>query len=207
MFPLGRSARGLSRPRAQCFSLTAGSRYGPRRSLPKTFARTCIQEIELSSRHCADPCLLLVHRELQLAHDLAQALQGRFGLALSAQLHVHAGVRKCPLHVCAVTRRCFPVGASPTRRTLQPEATGAVMEVTKWLKASPRRGVVRDPAGRPFRPGRCRPRPPRGEAGWPGMVHRNLAGRDNPRRSIPHSRSSAGRDQQAALAREHNWRL
>src|SRR5208337_1435805 len=34
----------------------------------------------------------------------------------------------CPLYVCAVTRRRFPVGASPTRRTLQPEATGAVME-------------------------------------------------------------------------------
>jgi hypothetical protein len=26
------------------------------------------------------------------------------------------------------------VGASPTRQPLQPEATGAVMEVTKWLK-------------------------------------------------------------------------
>ena len=38
--------------------------------------------------------------------------------------------------VCAVTRRRFPVGANPTRRTLQPEATGAVMEVTKWLKPS-----------------------------------------------------------------------
>jgi hypothetical protein len=38
--------------------------------------------------------------------------------------------------VCAVTRRRFPVGASPTRQTLQPEATGAVMEVTKWLKPS-----------------------------------------------------------------------
>ena len=32
--------------------------------------------------------------------------------------------------------RRFPVGASPTRQTLQPEATGAVMEVTKWLKPS-----------------------------------------------------------------------
>jgi hypothetical protein len=42
----------------------------------------------------------------------------------------------CPLYVCAVQRRRFPVGASPTRRTLQPEATGAVMEVTKWLKPS-----------------------------------------------------------------------
>jgi len=33
--------------------------------------------------------------------------------------------------VCAVTRRRFPVGASPTRRALQPEAAGAAMEVTK----------------------------------------------------------------------------
>src|SRR6266849_3472550 len=32
------------------------------------------------------------------------------------------------------TRRRFAVGASPTRQTLQPEATGTVMEVTKWLK-------------------------------------------------------------------------
>jgi hypothetical protein len=38
--------------------------------------------------------------------------------------------------VCAVRRRRFPVGESPTRRTLQPEATGAVMEETKWLKPS-----------------------------------------------------------------------
>ena len=41
-----------------------------------------------------------------------------------------------PLWVCAVKRRRFPVGASPTRQPLQPEATGAVMEVTKWLKPS-----------------------------------------------------------------------
>src|SRR5262245_1295157 len=38
--------------------------------------------------------------------------------------------------VCAVIRRRFPVGASPTRRTLQPEATGAAREVTRWLKPS-----------------------------------------------------------------------
>ncbi len=38
--------------------------------------------------------------------------------------------------MCAVTRRRFPVGASPTRQPLQPEATEAVMEVTKWLKPS-----------------------------------------------------------------------
>jgi hypothetical protein len=40
------------------------------------------------------------------------------------------------LLACAVRRRRFPVGASPTRRPLQPEAIGAVMEVTKWLKPS-----------------------------------------------------------------------
>ena len=28
------------------------------------------------------------------------------------------------------------MGANPTRQTLQPEAIGAVMEVTKWLKPS-----------------------------------------------------------------------
>ncbi len=43
---------------------------------------------------------------------------------------------QCPLNVCAVTRRRFPVGASPARQPLQPEATGAVMEATKWLKPS-----------------------------------------------------------------------
>src|SRR5712675_1993937 len=43
---------------------------------------------------------------------------------------------RCPLLACAVERRRFPVGASPTRQTLQPEATGAAMEVTKWLKPS-----------------------------------------------------------------------
>ena len=41
-----------------------------------------------------------------------------------------------PHWVCAVKRRRFPVGASPTRRPLQPEATGAGMEVTKCLKPS-----------------------------------------------------------------------
>ena len=40
------------------------------------------------------------------------------------------------LGVCAVIRRRFPVGASPTRQMLQPEVVGAVMEVTKWLKPS-----------------------------------------------------------------------
>src|SRR6202048_1178874 len=46
------------------------------------------------------------------------------------------GLAKRPLLACAVQRRRFPVGASPTRQSLQPEAIGAVMEVTKWLKPS-----------------------------------------------------------------------
>src|SRR5271165_6632810 len=55
--------------------------------LSMSLQHTEAQEVELSFRHFADPCLLLVHRQLQLAHDLAQALQGRFGLAPSAQDH------------------------------------------------------------------------------------------------------------------------
>lgn len=40
-----------------------------------------------------------------------------------------------PVWVCAVLRRRFPVGESPTRQLLlQPEAIGAFMEVTKWMK-------------------------------------------------------------------------
>ena len=36
---------------------------------------------------------------------------------------------------CAVQRRCFPAGANPARQlSLQPVATGAVVEVTKRLK-------------------------------------------------------------------------
>src|SRR6266851_3554069 len=41
-----------------------------------------------------------------------------------------------PLLACAVQRRRFPVGENPIRQSLQPEAIGAVMEVTKWLKPS-----------------------------------------------------------------------
>jgi len=43
------------------------------------------------------------------------------------------------LLACAVQRRRFPVGANPTRQRLQPEATGAAMEETKWLKPSGKR--------------------------------------------------------------------
>ena len=43
---------------------------------------------------------------------------------------------RCLRLACAVKRRRFPVGANPARQPLQPEATGAAMEVTKWLKPS-----------------------------------------------------------------------
>src|ERR1035437_10922885 len=45
------------------------------------------QEIEMTFWYLADSCLLLVDRELQLAHDLAQVLQSLFGHASSAQNH------------------------------------------------------------------------------------------------------------------------
>src|SRR5256884_4552956 len=51
------------------------------------------------------------------------------------RLHI-LRLARSPRWVCAVQRRRFPVGASPTRQPLQPEAIGAVMEVTKWLKPS-----------------------------------------------------------------------
>jgi hypothetical protein len=52
---------------------------------------------------------------------------------------------------CAVQRRRFPAGASPARRSLQPEATGAGMEVTKCLKPSGKAATIwwqRECAGR-----------------------------------------------------------
>jgi hypothetical protein len=55
---------------------------------------------------------------------------------MAPEFDVMRGPRNVRIWVCAVQRRRFPVGASPTRQPLQPEAIGAVMEVTKWLKPS-----------------------------------------------------------------------
>ena len=61
-------------------------------------------------------------------------------------------VAKWQLVACAVIRRRFSSGCKPhPANSLQPEATGAVMEVTKWLKPSdsgPRIGDRRECAGR-----------------------------------------------------------
>jgi hypothetical protein len=95
-----------------------------------------------------DPC---VAEELELLGRNCQRSQKdrRIHLASSGSL-LHqaatnaAGYRPLSRHLrcmslqlaCAVERRRFPVDARPTRQPLQPEAIGAVMEVTKWLKPS-----------------------------------------------------------------------
>jgi len=57
------------------------------------------------------------------------------------------GTLRCPLWVCAVLRRRLSVGESPTQQlSLQPEAIGAGMEVTKWLKPLMQRITLGDPA-------------------------------------------------------------
>jgi hypothetical protein len=78
----------------------------------------------------------IVNKVVTITHvflTTAEAFFSRFpqfqGKVLNKKLQI-------PLPVCAVKRRRFPVGASPTRRPLQPEATGAGMEVTKCLKPS-----------------------------------------------------------------------
>jgi len=45
------------------------------------------QKVKRAFRYLADSCLLLIHRQLQLAHDLAHSLQGFIGLAVFAQNH------------------------------------------------------------------------------------------------------------------------
>src|SRR2546425_213768 len=88
----GRSAHGLSRPCAGCSSSTAGSPVVLAPCVPNTSAQTCTPGSRTLFRDLADSCLLLVDRELQASHDLAQSLQGLSGLALPAQDHEIIGV-------------------------------------------------------------------------------------------------------------------
>src|SRR5712664_759481 len=69
--------------------LSQASLAGPRRIHP---SERVTQEVELPFRDLADPCLILVHRQLQLAHGLAQVVQRRFGVASSAQDHEVVGI-------------------------------------------------------------------------------------------------------------------
>ncbi len=70
------------------------------------------------------------------AANLVEATQRGLIHVAIASLPAGTELSGRPLFPCAVERRRFPVGANPTRQPLQPEAIGAVMEVTKWLKPS-----------------------------------------------------------------------
>ena len=56
--------------------------------------------------------------------------------AFLPNLRLRHGDPQRPLNVCAVKGGAFQWVQDPPGQTLQPEATGAVMEVTKWLKPS-----------------------------------------------------------------------
>ena len=73
--------------------------------------------------------------EMDLWHKCARTRRGRLEATGAFDFPIAVG-RHRPLRVCAVQRRRFPVGESPTRQVLQPEATGATVEVTKRLKPS-----------------------------------------------------------------------
>src|SRR5260221_9384952 len=92
MSPIGRSARECSPPCAGCSSSMADTQARLAGSRRIHSSERVTQKIELSFRNLADSCLLLVDRELQLAHDLAQLLQGFFGFASPAQDHEVVGV-------------------------------------------------------------------------------------------------------------------
>src|SRR5215813_12463122 len=60
---------------------------GPCPSPESTSARTYSPEVKLTVRNSADPCLLLVHCQLQFAHDLVQVVQRLLSTAPLAQDH------------------------------------------------------------------------------------------------------------------------
>ena len=113
---------------------------------------------------------------------------------------------------CAVQRRRFSVGASPTRQSLQPEAIGAVMEVTKWLKPSISVSRIGDSASvqaatrvnaeQASKRTMCGPtrRPYRGRLKWLGELsedyaqplHRGIGGRHVHKESVRNTGSPDG---------------
>ena len=93
--------------------------------------------IERSSNHGQETCSMV---DLTVAHvarkgrlsEPAPSAKVRF-LALSARSWANI---EGQLRVCAVKGGAFEWVQVPPGETLQPEATGAVMEVTKWLEPS-----------------------------------------------------------------------
>ena len=82
------------------------------------------------------PCNLLIACNHRLGTVFFKRIEPEKGL-ISDQSVIEAC--KPPGMAASRVRRekaALSSGCEPTRRTLQPEATGAVMEVTKWLKPS-----------------------------------------------------------------------
>ena len=64
-----------------------------------------------------------------IKHIRVARLSGRSSVIVAVEVNV-------PFWRAPCKGGAFPVGVSPTRQPLQPEATGAAMEATKWLKPS-----------------------------------------------------------------------
>jgi hypothetical protein len=117
------SRRPNGRPNPSAGARVAGGRIGymlPRRVKRRAFRAVAAARAPPLAADAFDPPLT------------ARKSNARRFAAFFSPLH---SVERL-LRGCAVTRRRFPVGASPTRQPLQPEATGAGMEATKCLKPS-----------------------------------------------------------------------
>src|SRR5271166_6864958 len=117
--------RGFLRPVADT-GLTGLRRIHP----PERVA----QEVELALRHFTDARLLLVHRQLQLAHDLPQSLQGFFAFASSAQDHESSSGGGS--HPSALTEPDVKLSPHPAPTLRPPVARRAATGQTGWGPAA-----------------------------------------------------------------------
>src|SRR5260370_7529861 len=81
------------------------------------------QEVELPFRDLTDACLLLVHRQLQLSHDLAQVMHRRFGVASPAQDHEIVGVGDEPRAKALLKTELLPPPHPPAHVKLRQHST------------------------------------------------------------------------------------
>ena len=92
--------------------------------------------MEGTFRRTGEPCRILISSSLA-----GQAGRGLSKIDRQLLARLRSFIRRSRRKICKSAYRVrrgkaalFPVGESPTRQPLQPEATGATMEVTKWLK-------------------------------------------------------------------------
>ena len=90
-----------------------GERDSGVRPGPTTTEQQRIKELEREVRDLTDSCLIFVDRQLQLAHDLAHAGQGLFGLALPAQDHEVVGVGHDPTAKAVLQPELLPPQHEP----------------------------------------------------------------------------------------------